>query len=441
MHNKHWEELIPFYVAGSLTRAEALAFEQHAAACPDCTQAIHEWRQIASAVHADAASHFRELPPLAPQIQAMIAADPRADSGRQTTALMPARRQTVTPRSASSLSLAAAVVTVLVFGGLIAYLTLRSAPQPDSETAAPVIVAAATATHTPFVTLTPYIGAPFVIVTDIPSRTPMPFATHTPSAAPELPLSMVTLPPLLDTPIPTETPTDSDPTALVSSQIAVPVAIVNSESINLRAGPGTDYATIRAAYQGDRLHIIARAGSGSSLWYLVEDGLGRRSWLFAGIVTVEPIDAIIELASTIPAPPPTETPLPTETATPGATASPTQSVIIQSGAWTNSATVVEHQCGGQLGVTSLTTLALQPVVDQSALTITLDADGTVFTLYRTGEASYSGTYASLDTATNSTVTVTVQITFETLASYTGQQTVIYTDGCLVRSLWTGRADS
>ncbi len=431
MHNKQWEDLIPFYIAQTLSRAETRSFEQHAATCETCVQAIDDWRSIASAVRTEAASHMRDLPPLSPHLQALMRAEQHA--GDSYPALIPLNKpRVVAARFSIPVTLVATITTVLLFGVLLVYLTLRDAP-PDSDQAAPVIVAEKTATPTQAIyTLTPLItsraNANTVLATVIaPSVTPTSFMTNTPSRTPFTRTPTMTMTRV--TPVPTDTP----PAPPIPT---VPVAIVMSETINLRAGPGTQYDVIRAARRDDRLTILAQTGGGTNLWYLVEDNRARQSWVFSGIVIVEPIDAVITPAVTIPAPPPTATPTATSTPTP----TPTTAVLVTTGAWMHTATVVEHQCGGQLGVTSSLSLTLLPSFDQSAINITVPASSLTYTLFRTGALSYAGTYSALDQGEGSNITVTVQLTFDTLTSYTGQETVIHSNGCLVRSLWTGYAE-
>ncbi|MBI5958588.1 MAG: zf-HC2 domain-containing protein, partial [Chloroflexi bacterium] len=46
MHNQ-WLDLIPYYIAGTVSRSKAAALEQHLARCESCRQAVEEWRQVA----------------------------------------------------------------------------------------------------------------------------------------------------------------------------------------------------------------------------------------------------------------------------------------------------------------------------------------------------------------------------------------------------------
>jgi hypothetical protein len=82
--------------------------------------------------------------------------------------------------------------------------------------------------------------------------------------------------------------------------------------MNVRGGPGTDFAVIASATAGDSFDIGGKNEDGS--WYQVccfgEDEPG---WVSASLVTVEGDAAAIEVAADIPEPPPTPTPAPTPT--------------------------------------------------------------------------------------------------------------------------------
>ena len=116
-----WEEQIPFYVAGTLTKAEATRLERHLAGCAECRRSLDDWQRIATAVRADAASQLRGLPPLAPRV---IATANRQAVGRYGYAPSPLRQPSRT--ATTSLTLMAAVFTVILFGGLLAFMVLNS---------------------------------------------------------------------------------------------------------------------------------------------------------------------------------------------------------------------------------------------------------------------------------------------------------------------------
>ena len=67
MHNL-WEEMLPFYIAGSLPKAEATRLERHLEHCETCSQSMSDWKLVAAAVRAEAASQMRALPPLSADV-------------------------------------------------------------------------------------------------------------------------------------------------------------------------------------------------------------------------------------------------------------------------------------------------------------------------------------------------------------------------------------
>jgi hypothetical protein len=76
-----WQDLMPFYLTGQLSQAEAAALENHLHGCADCRQALEEWRLIKEVVSAGARAWSRELPPLAAQVRASLhGAQPQAKS-------------------------------------------------------------------------------------------------------------------------------------------------------------------------------------------------------------------------------------------------------------------------------------------------------------------------------------------------------------------------
>ncbi len=90
------------------------------------------------------------------------------------------------------------------------------------------------------------------------------------------------------------------PTLPANDDIAT--VTVNVDTANLRSGPGTNYAVAGAAEQNDVFSVIAQAQD----WYLIEQESGDQVWIFSDLVVLTNSDGIqIELAATIPAPPPT----------------------------------------------------------------------------------------------------------------------------------------
>ncbi|MFN8452756.1 MAG: zf-HC2 domain-containing protein, partial [Anaerolineae bacterium] len=72
MHN-NWEELLPFYIAGTLPKNETTRLENHLSRCDECRRSLDEWRLIADVVRADASSQMRALPPLSNHVLRLAA--------------------------------------------------------------------------------------------------------------------------------------------------------------------------------------------------------------------------------------------------------------------------------------------------------------------------------------------------------------------------------
>ncbi len=203
-----------------------------------------------------------------------------------------------------------------------------------------------------------------------------------------------------------------------------PAALINTNSVNLRGGPGTAYPIVGAATSGQRFPISAQATGGGQVWYLVTLTDGRPAWVYGALVVIVPNDAVIPPAATIPPPP---------TATASPTATPTDTAIppaLMFGTWSQITTVANTTCSGAAsGTSSTTTLTL--IGNADTLTLTY-ADGTSFILYHAGVGQYSGSYAT-DSAR-----VSVTLTLITPNSYSGDAIATQTDGsCFVRSAWNG----
>jgi hypothetical protein len=129
----------------------------------------------------------------------------------------------------------------------------------EAPTLTPTPTPEATPTETPTPTATP---------TETPTLTATPTPVDTPTATPtDTP-----------TPTPTETPTPT-PTA---TPPPTPDAMVQVNALNLRAGPGTDYAVVDTLRFGDSLQVIGRYGSDCS-WLEVITPTGLQGWV-AGTV-------------------------------------------------------------------------------------------------------------------------------------------------------------
>ena len=134
------------------------------------------------------------------------------------------------------------------------------------RTATPTAAATATGTRQLPPTVTPTPSAP---PAETATATPSPTATVAWTQAPT-----ATRPPTA-TPAPSPTPTS-----------LAPLAIVEADRLNVRAGPGLDFAVLGVALSGDRFTIEGRSGDGA--WWQVCCMLeGQRGWVAADFVRTE----------------------------------------------------------------------------------------------------------------------------------------------------------
>lgn len=125
---------------------------------------------------------------------------------------------------------------------------------------------------------------------------PFPTFTNTPSAPPaqKTPTRVPSLPPTATPILPTSTPRP-------------PTAIVNS-NMNVRQGPGTNYAVIGGASPGQEFFITG-TDAGARQWFQI-DYIGRAGWIYAPLVTAINAAGVQVAANIPPTPRPTDTPVP-----------------------------------------------------------------------------------------------------------------------------------
>ena len=121
--------------------------------------------------------------------------------------------------------------------------------------------------------------------------------------------------PLTPTPIPpTATPIPPTPTPMPPSLTPTPFpdAIVDSEALNVRAGPGIAYVIIGAVYEGDELEVIAKTLPCD--WLQVITPKGTKGWISAVSVKLSINCGDIPVGTVTPTPTPVP-PSPTLTST------------------------------------------------------------------------------------------------------------------------------
>jgi hypothetical protein len=142
--NKHqeWQDLVPFYVAQSLSAEQVRQFETHLATCKDCQAEIDDWRMIASAVWRDTDEVARQLPALSQEVYNRLNYRDRAPVSRYsanpprpqpphaepTAVHSVAPKVLVLPKSRRvqlPITMIAGLVVAVIFGGLLMMFALR----------------------------------------------------------------------------------------------------------------------------------------------------------------------------------------------------------------------------------------------------------------------------------------------------------------------------
>ncbi len=146
MH-EDWQELIPYYVAGTLPASDAAFLEQHLAMCDLCRTSLAEWRLIGEVVRAEAESWARQLPPLSPRVRNSLHQRPASPSPNgfskhpSAAAHAPAgpyypsvARQRRRNQPWLAATLIAAALTVVLFGGVMLYVISRNLSSQNQTT-------------------------------------------------------------------------------------------------------------------------------------------------------------------------------------------------------------------------------------------------------------------------------------------------------------------
>lgn len=176
MRHHDWQDLIPYYIAGTLDSADTAALERHLARCSTCRAAASEWRDIAGLVHAEASAWAAETPPLSESLRAALIAGPLLSSNGHEQLTVPvhpitdpdahaSHQRTARPRVRVPLTLAAVFAVLLAVGALMVYIGTRG-NDTDPDTFGDGAESAMLPTFTPEDTLDAASATPR------PSRTP-----------------------------------------------------------------------------------------------------------------------------------------------------------------------------------------------------------------------------------------------------------------------------
>lgn len=185
---------------------------------------------------------------------------------------------------------------VLVGGmAVLVAVSCRSRDQVDPELVARAVEATLTASR-PALVETPAPASTPSPVSAITVASVVPVETATPAAeiVPE-PSATQTVPPIRT---PTTPPTPSPTSA---------VHVVADRTVNLRAGPGTDYPVAGSMEAGARLPVTGRNADGS--WFRLCCVDGQPVWVAASVVMTEGDTSLIRVAYVPPTPAPTATPV------------------------------------------------------------------------------------------------------------------------------------
>jgi len=152
-----------------------------------------------------------------------------------------------------------------------------------------------------------------------PTKTPRPTFTSTPNWTPTSVVFPTATPlPATATPAATATPV---PTAVPPTATPVPSPkLTAKQKVNVRYGPGTNYARVGQLAAGQSFDITGKNPAGD--WWQFNFN-GQIAWVIGRFVTASGDLASVQVAQNIPAPPPpTATPRPTPVPQPTATAKP-----------------------------------------------------------------------------------------------------------------------
>ncbi len=235
MHAR-WQEMLPYYLNGTLPPADRLALEDHLAGCPACRHELEEWALIGGVVREEMRGWVGAPPAIAPETRAQIAlAIPASANGRHSGAGYPYPRPQAQPAPrrrlhipltlAATLAVAAAVVLLLGIwlGGRD---TLPPTPTLAQGGVLPVTPEALatrmppSATPWAVVTATPVhdLG---ILATEVVPVTPTPSATTTPRRPP----------PMWTPPTITQTPVMPTPTAVFGHLIGFGYDLVTTTQV------------------------------------------------------------------------------------------------------------------------------------------------------------------------------------------------------------------
>jgi Bacterial SH3 domain len=117
-------------------------------------------------------------------------------------------------------------------------------------------------------------------LTPVPPTPVPPTATVPPSPEPTATQPAPTATPIPPSPTSTPVPPTETPTVPPPTETPAPAVALKKPTLNVRGGPGTNYAVIGALKQGDRAAVTGR--SGDCAWLQVTTAAGLAGWIAGG---------------------------------------------------------------------------------------------------------------------------------------------------------------
>lgn len=127
-------------------------------------------------------------------------------------------------------------------------------------------------------------------------------ATPTPTENPPTPTATLSVPITTSTPLTTLvvlTPTVSPVITPTTASVNEPRLTIAGDTVNVRSGPTTSFATIGAAAKGETFQLLARNDQGD--WWQICCVNGQTGWVFGALATVENAESVT-VAAAAPAP-------------------------------------------------------------------------------------------------------------------------------------------
>lgn len=319
MHSK-WEDMIPFYVAQTLSQQDAIALEAHLADCEPCRQQVEEWREIATAIWATATKEIRELPPLSQRVRHEVQRDTRemnrvpiaASANGAHSKVIPLQMRPQSRKRQPSITvpitMVAAVAMILLIGGAILYMVL--APSTDDD-ATNIAALSGQGTETPVSTPSRSSDEDMgILMSPVPSATLIPFSSPTQRAMPPSGLGGVGGgDPDVSMIAPEGDALNMAGQTTIQTQDPTLCFVINDtgQNINIYRLPGIQYEVADTLTIGERIEANVRSENG---WYqVIVRGEGLIGWVDGALVTAT------DACNDVPLPTPTRMVSPTSALT------------------------------------------------------------------------------------------------------------------------------